>query len=654
MPEKTSRRTFLAAAGTGTIAALAGCGGGGDGDGDGNGTTTHGHTGTHTTESDTDTQTTTEGDDELIYSTVEYAQTADQAWNQKYLPNQGDSAEAVQARNEAYLTIEEMNWASVQELPTVHPVDQRFWSTDIDIPMYGVMENQTYDDVTKGGGPGGTLQMASPGPVQTLDPANAKGSGSGYNQYNQTLFAFPDGEYPPVGALATNYEVSDDGLTYTIELREDAVFHDGSQVTAQDVVYSWERLAGSDNSRNKDDIIGETMTIEHEKDVPEGEEATLGDYVNGSLAVEAVDDYTFEFTLRRQFPYTLFQIAGGAFAVIPEGAVIEESVSREGIDTEGEYTYDEFFSSATYIGAGPFQVDSWNKGSDIQLSAFSDYYGGEPELDGITYTVLSSANARYERFTNGNLDILQDMPTAQFNPDNVTITNDRGVIEEGTYTDSGQEYNYGRIPTLSTEYIVFNCTRVPRVVRRAFALMLDQDRVLRDEYKGVGVAGYHITPPAVFPSLEDGVTTDEAYDRHAESGEMSQTEFGADGYPWGYGEARIQEARQIMEEAGFGPDNQFTITATNISGNQAYGGIFTTLQEKARQAHIQMDITEADFGVIISQAIEGSMDMFALGDGMEYPSASNFLRFLHAGNPGTAFTRWGQNYAEQQTTDDSE
>ncbi|MFB6104144.1 MAG: ABC transporter substrate-binding protein, partial [Halobacteriaceae archaeon] len=152
----------------------------------------------------------------------------------------------------------------------------------------------------------------------------------------------------------------------------------------------------------------------------------------------------------------------------------------------------------------------------------------------------------------------------------------------------------------------------------------------------------HITPPAVYPTFESSVSAGESYDRHAKNGYQSNTQFGADGYPWGYGEARIQEARQVMEDAGFGPDNQFSITATNISGNDAYANVFTKLQEKGRQAHIQMDITEASFGTIIGKAINGSMDMFALGDGMEYPSASNFLRFLHAGSPGTAFTRWGK------------
>ncbi|MFW5919882.1 MAG: ABC transporter substrate-binding protein, partial [Halanaeroarchaeum sp.] len=155
------------------------------------------------------------------------------------------------------------------------------------------MDDSTEETPADSGG--GTLQMMATGSIQTLDPTNAKGSGAGYNQYNQQLMYFPDGQYPPEPALATGHEVSDDGLTYTFDLREGVTFHDGSEFTADDVVYSYRRLAESSNSRNKDDIVGDTMTIDHEKDASLSEptdEETLDDVVPESLAVEAVDDYT--------------------------------------------------------------------------------------------------------------------------------------------------------------------------------------------------------------------------------------------------------------------------------------------------------------------------------------------------------------------------
>ncbi|WP_313691607.1 ABC transporter substrate-binding protein [Halorarum halobium] len=490
---------------------------------------------------------------------------------------------------------------------------------------------------------GGTLQMMATGSIQTLDPINAKGSGAGYDQYGRSLMEFRNGLYPPEAALAEDYSMSDDGLTYTFTLKEGVTFHDGSEFTADDVVYSYRRLAGSENSRNRDDIIGETMTVEHEKDASRTEptdETSLADYVPGSLGVEAVDDYTFEMTLASPFQYTLFQIAGGAFAVLPEGAVGDV----EGY--EGEYEYNEFFSTAnggpTYAGLGPFQVDSWTKGSQIQLTAFDDYYGEGPQLDGVTYTVVGSGNTRLSRFQNGNADVLEGMPTASFNPDNVSIEEENGNRSVGTYTfDDGTEVNYGEIPSLSTEYLVFNTLEVPIPVRKAFAYAMNQHEIARNVYKGNAKAGYHITPPAPYPTFEDGMSGEDSYDQHAESGYESNTDFAADGYPYGYGETRLEDARAVMEEAGYGENDRFSITATTIAGNSGYASVFTRLQSKLRSAYIDMSIEEAEFGTIISRAISADMEVFALGDGMEYPGPQNFLRFLYGESPSGQFTRWG-------------
>jgi len=515
----------------------------------------------------------------------------------------------------------------------------------------GGNEEETTEE-TQEFGPGGTLQMMASGSVQTLDPINAKGSGAGYDQYNKSLMTFPNGLYPPEGALAEDYSMSDDGLTYTFQLR-DAQFHDGSQLTAEDVVYSYRRLAESDNSRNQDDIIGQTMTIDHEKDAsrsaPEDEE-TLDDVVPDTLAVEAVDESTFEMTLASPFQYTLFQIAGGAFAILPEGAVGD----IEGYD--GEYSYNEFFSTAnggpTFAGLGPFQVDSWTKGSQIQLAAFDDFYGEGPALDGITYTVVGSGNTRLSRFRNQNADILEGMPTASFNPDNVSIESTDGNRSTGTYTfDDGTTVNYGEIPSLSTEYLVFNCLEVPIAVRKAFAYAMNQQDIVDNAMKGQAKAGYHITPPAPYPTFEDGVSGTETYNRHAENGYQSNTEYGADGYPYGYGETDLESAQSVMEEAGYGEDNRFSITGTvpNTGVDAPYQDVFTRLQSKLRSAYIDMSLEQAEFGTIISRAISGDMEVFGLGDGMEYPGPQNFLRFLHGKNPSNQFTRWG---AEDSYHDD--
>jgi peptide/nickel transport system substrate-binding protein len=493
---------------------------------------------------------------------------------------------------------------------------------------------------------GGTLRLASPGPIQTLDPVNAKGSGAGYNQYQESLMTFPNGDLPPVGELAEDYEVSNGGKTYTFKLREGVQFHDGQELTASDFVYSWERLAGAEETRNADDIVGSTFTIAHEGNT--GDSVT--NYVPGSLAVEAVSDYEFRFTLETAFHGAVSQIAGGAFGVIPENSVAYpkdyDSHDLDGLMYEGEYDYNEFFSTSgdgpQFVSTGPFAVDSWSKGDQLTLSRFEEYWGEGPYIDEITYTVIGEANTRYQRFLNGNLDVLDEgFPSAKFSQSQLSIERNRGTYRTGTFElENGRTVNYGDATLLDTDYILFNCQRTPLPVRKAFAYAINQDEIAEQIYKGLPKPAYHLTPPPVFMKRGDENPI-ENYDRHAREGFRSQLDLAADGYPYGMGETRLEDAKAVMEEAGYGPENRYSVEFTVFSGNSAWDRIAKRLRDKVQVAYIDVDITKADFGTIISKAIDGKMDMFSLGDGMEWPESDNFLRFLHPyEDPSFMFTRW--------------
>lgn len=489
----------------------------------------------------------------------------------------------------------------------------------------------------KAGGPEGTLRMVSNGPVQTLDPINAKGSGAGYLQYGESLMSFRNGDLPPVGRLAEDYTVSEDGLTYTFQLKRGVEFHNGDELTADDFVYSWERMAQSSNSRNKDDIIGGTFTIAHEGETGE----SLDNYEPGSLEMEAAGDYEFTFTLASPFHGAISQIAGGAFAVIPENSVGD----IEGYD--GEYSYNEFFSTSgdgpMFVSTGPFEIDTWTKGDQLTLSAFDGYHGEGPHIDAITYTVIGSEDTRFSRFKNGNLDVLDyGIPTSRFDPNRLVIDEETGGRRKGRYElDNGDVVHYGDVTALDTRYLVFNCQNVERPARQAIAYLINQEQIANDVYKGLARPAYHITPPPAFMHQEGEEPTD-VYDRHAMEGFRAQTEFGADGYPYSPGETDIQSATEVMEEAGYSSDDQYSLEFTVLSGDTARDQFAQQLRDQAQAAHLDITIQKADFGTIISKAIDGTMDMFTLSDGMEWPESDNFLRFLHAENPGTAFTRWGK------------
>ncbi|MCW8173267.1 hypothetical protein D8S78_20175 [Natrialba swarupiae] len=115
------------------------------------------------------------------------------------------------------------------------------------------------------------------------------------------------------GVLAEDWSIEENGRIYEFDLKEGVQFHDGREVTADDFVYSWRRMAESPDTRNADDLF-DTFEIEQERDDD-------GELVPDSLGVEAVDNYTLRVELTRSFYMALDQLASISFAVTPEGVV---------------------------------------------------------------------------------------------------------------------------------------------------------------------------------------------------------------------------------------------------------------------------------------------------------------------------------------------
>ncbi len=193
-------------------------------------------------------------------------------------------------------------------------------------------------------------------PEAGFDPTKGWGStGHAHNPLIQSTLMFIKDDITLGYDLATNYEISDDGLTWTFTIRDDAKFTSGAPVKASDVAFTYTRAM---------DEVSELDLSMLDK-------------------VEATDDTTLVFTLNKK--YTPF-----AYVVANVGIVPEEG-------------YDEKYS-ANPIGSGPYKLVQWDKGEQIIFEANPDYYGTVPSIERLV-CVLMSEEAAFAAAQAGQVDV---------------------------------------------------------------------------------------------------------------------------------------------------------------------------------------------------------------------------------------------------------
>ncbi|MBA2174826.1 hypothetical protein H0266_07970 [Halobacillus locisalis] len=159
------------------------------------------------------------------------------------------------------------------------------------------------------------------------------------------LFALNQ-DYEAKPLLADSYEVSEDGKTYTIDLREGLTFHNGEEVTSKDAVASLERWL-------KVSSIGE-ITNQHVE------------------SLEVVDELQFKIHLNKAYTSLLSDLSAPKHAAV----IIPASIAEEA----GEQP----LSRDELIGTGPFEFDSWKRGNEVVIKKFENYASREGEMSGLT------------------------------------------------------------------------------------------------------------------------------------------------------------------------------------------------------------------------------------------------------------------------------
>jgi oligopeptide transport system substrate-binding protein len=285
------------------------------------------------------------------------------------------------------------------------------------------------------------------------DPATMHSNGS--KMIFSGLVAF-DTQMNLIPDLAATWEI-EDGVVYTFSLRTDARFHDGKLVTAQDVIYSWERAA--DPATYSDTVLTYLGDIIGVKEMKAGE----ADHIAG---LKAIDEHTLRVTLDAPKPYFLYKLTY-AVAYVLDRANVESDL--------GWYR--------TPNGTGPYKLIRWDSFKVMVYERNEDYYLDLPAIPYVVVQLYSGVGTRL--YESGEIDV-----------SGVSLYDVARFLDpqEPLHTELLSSVN------LCTSYVTFDVSQPPfddLKVRQAFTLAFDRQKYIDVVLHGAALPAVGVFPPGL-------------------------------------------------------------------------------------------------------------------------------------------------------------
>lgn len=416
---------------------------------------------------------------------------------------------------------------------------------------------------------------------ETMDPALNSAVDGG----NMLLHAFEclltvaeDGTLQP--GQAETWETSEDGLTWTFHLREGLKWSDGTDLTANDFVYSWKRVCNPDVAAPyAETVLGMVKGFD---------EAAAGDL--DALAVTAPDDLTLVVELTNPCTYFGSLAAFATLSPVQEGTV--------------EANGDAWATSAeTYVSNGPFYMTEWVPGSHITFSKNPNYWNADAiKLDKLTFALIEDSNAAYSAYQTGEVLMIKDVPTEE--------------IPSLTGTD---EFYVDYI--MGTYYVSLNLNKEcfqDAKVRQALSLAIDRNYVAGTLMQGTYSAAGNFMGPGWMDT--DGT-------QFIDNANGGQPYINNDDF-----EGNLAKAKELMAEAGYPNGEGFPQIEYTTNDAGYHKVIAEYLQQAWAELGIDLKVNIVEWGSFTPMRRNGDYDVARNGWVADYSDPTNQLELFYSTN----------------------
>lgn len=386
-----------------------------------------------------------------------------------------------------------------------------------------------------------------------------------------------DAEANVVPGVATEWETSEDGLTWTFTLRDNAKWSNGDPVVAGDFVYSLQRIMNPATGAKYASIL---------YPIKNAEAINSGEMEPSELGVTAVDDTTLEITLEQPTPFFLELLTHQTGLPVHPA-----SVEAFGSD---------FVQPENHVSNGAYTLESFSLGDKIVLSKNDQFHdAANVAIETVEYIPFEDRATCVRRWEAGEIHSCSDLPAEDINRLREEYGDDVRVA-----------------PYLGTYYFSINTAREPFSdpnIRQAMSMVIDREFLADEIFTGTMVPAESFVPPGIGNYVEDAPRFEWA--------DMSMLD-------------REDMAIALMEEAGYGPDTPLSLeiayntsenhrnAATAIADMWSVLGIEVTYNVRDASAHYANLRDEKDFDVARAGWI---------GD---YSDPQNFLFLVESDNDG--------------------